>query len=200
MRIFCLLIVFLYQTALAATPTPSSSPSPIASASPAATITQSVSELSAQRAATERSKIYRTGAAYGRWLDQVAKDSGNAFLQRAVFDRVTWMRLLSCAVALALFAAIASWFVWIVRRRAGEIQSKRYQSWLAVSASALRKPVALFLLMCGGGFALMPIVTGIVGRPTRLFWAGALTAILYAGWIIAVLWLIFRAIRAVEKR
>src|SRR5438552_3410867 len=110
------------------------------------------------------------------------------------------MRLLSCAAALALLAVIASWFVWIVRRRAGEIQSKRYQSWLAVSASALRKPVALFLLMCGGGFALMPIVTGIVGRPTRLFWAGALTAILYAGWIIAVLWLIFRAIRAVEKR
>jgi len=46
----------------------------------------------------------------------------------------------------------------------------------------------------------MPIVTGIVGRPTRLFWAGALTGVLYAGWIIAVLWLIFRAIRAVEKR
>src|SRR5205823_2759243 len=56
------------------------------------------------------------------------------------------------------------------------------------------------LVVCGGGFALMPIVTGIVGRPTRLFWAGALTGVLYAGWIIAVLWLIFRAIRAVEKR
>src|SRR5438046_8792596 len=46
----------------------------------------------------------------------------------------------------------------------------------------------------------MPILTGIVGRPTRLFWAGALTGVLYAGWIIALLWLIFRAIRAVEKR
>jgi len=110
------------------------------------------------------------------------------------------MRLLSCAAAIALLAFIASWFVWIVRRRAGEIQSKRYQSWLAVSASAIRKPVALFLLMCGGGFALMPIVTGIVGRPTRVFWAGTLTAVLYAGWIISSLWLIFRAIRAVEKR
>jgi small-conductance mechanosensitive channel len=33
-----------------------------------------------------------------------------------------------------------------------------------------------------------------------VFWAGTLTAVLYAGWIIAVLWLIFRAIRAVEKR
>src|SRR6188474_1874961 len=28
----------------------------------------------------------------------------------------------------------------------------------------------------------------------------ALTAILYAGWIIALLWLVFRAIRAIEKR
>jgi small-conductance mechanosensitive channel len=180
--------------------TPSPSPSPIESESAPATIAQSVSELSAQRAMAERSKIYRSGATYSRWLDQVAKNSGNAFLQRTVFDRITWMRLLSCAAALALLAVIASWFVWIVRRRAGEIQSKRYQSWLAVSASAIRKPVALFLLMCGGGFALMPIVTGIVSRPTRVFWAGTLTAVLYAGWIISSLWLIFRAIRAVEKR
>jgi small-conductance mechanosensitive channel len=88
----------------------------------------------------------------------------------------------------------------MVRRRAGEIQSNRYQSWLALSASAIRKPFAFFLVVCGGGFSLMPIVTGIIGRPTRVFWAGTLTAILYAGWIIALLWLIFRAIRAMEKR
>src|SRR5438067_4826403 len=181
-------------------PTPSPSPSPVESASPAATLTQSVSELSAQRAAAERSKIYRTGVTYSRWLDGVAKNSGNAFLQRSVFDRVTWMRLLASAGALALLALLAGWFVWIVRRRAGEIQSSRPQSWLALSASAIRKPFAFVLVVCGGGFALMPIVTGIVGRPTRLFWAGALTGVLYAGWIIAVLWLIFRAIRAVEKR
>ena len=196
------LIVCVCVSAFAAEPssTPVPSPSPSPSESPVATIAQSVTELSAQRAAAERSKIYRSGATYSRWLDQVAKNSGNAFLQRPVFDRVTWMRLLSCAAALALLAVIASWFVWIVRRRAGEIQSKRYQSWLAVGASAIRKPVALFLLMCGGGFALMPIVTGIVGRPTRVFWASTLTAVLYAGWIISSLWLIFRAIRAVEKR
>src|SRR5882724_11763561 len=196
------LIVCVCVSAFAAEPssTPVPSPSPSASESPVATIAQSVSELSAQRAAAERSKIYRSGATYSRWLDQVAKNSGNAFLQRPVFDRVTWVRLLSCVGALALLAVIASWFVWIIRQRAGEIQSKRYQSWLAVSASAIRKPVALFLLMCGGGFALMPIVTGIVSRPTRVFWAGTLTAALYAAWIISSLWLIFRAIRAVEKR
>jgi small-conductance mechanosensitive channel len=200
MKLICALILLLCQTALAATLTPSPSASPTAAASPAATITQSVTELSAQRAAAERSKIYWTGAAYGRWLDQVAKDSGNAFLQRAVFDRVTWMRLLSCIVALALLSLLTGWFVWIVRRRAGEIESTRYQSWLALSAAAIRKPVALFLWVCGGAFALLPIAAGIVDRPTRIFWARALTAILYAGWIIALLWLVFRAIRAVEKR
>src|SRR5439155_22554870 len=200
--VICLLCLSSSWIAAAAepSPTPSPSPSPVESASPAATLTQSVSELSAQRAAAERSKIYRSGATYSRWLDQVAKDSGNAFLQRPVFDRVTWMRLLASAGALALLALLAGWFVWIVRRRAGEIQSSRPQSWLALSASAIRKPFAFVLVVCGGGFALMPIVTGIVGRPTRLFWAGALTGVLYAGWIIAVLWLIFRAIRAVEKR
>src|SRR6266480_3257020 len=200
MKVFCALIIFLCQSVLAAIPTPSPSPSPVASASPVATITQSVTELSAQRAAAERSQIYRTGATYGRWLDQVAKDSGNSFLQRAVFDRVTWMRLLSCVVALALLSLLTGWFVWIVRQHAGEIESTRYQSWLALSAAAIRKPVALFIWMCCGTFALLPIAAGIVSRPTRIFWARALTAILYAGWIIALLWLVFRAIRAVEKR
>jgi small-conductance mechanosensitive channel len=195
-RIFCVLVIFSCMSAISAEPTPL----PTASATPATTITQSVAELSAQRAATERSKIYRTGAAYGRWLDQVAKDSGNAFLQRAVFDRVTWMRLLSCAVTLALLALLTGWFVRIVRQRAGEIESTRYQSWLALSAAAIRKPVALFLWMCGGAFALLPIVAGINSRPTRIFWGRALTAILYAGWIIALLWLVFRAIRVLEKR
>ncbi|PYJ72395.1 MAG: mechanosensitive ion channel protein MscS [Verrucomicrobia bacterium] len=46
----------------------------------------------------------------------------------------------------------------------------------------------------------MPIATGIIGRPTGLFWVGALTAIFEAGWVIALPWLVFRAIRAVEKR
>jgi len=184
----------------AAEPSASPSPSRNESESPAATIAESVSELSAQRAAAERSKIYRAGADYSRWLDQIAKDSGSEFLQRPVFERVTWMRLLASAGSLALLSIFAGTFVWIVRRRAGEIQSNRYQSWLALSASAIRKPFAFFLVVCGGGFSLMPIVTGIIGRPTRVFWAGTLTAILYAGWIIALLWLIFRAIRAVEKR
>src|SRR6266853_3014275 len=199
-RVF--LIGFACVSAFAVEPSPgaSPSPSPAASESPAATIAQSVSELSAQRAAAERSKIYRAGADYGRWLDNLAKNSGSAFLQRPVFDRVTWMRLLASAGALTLLALLAGWFVWIVMRRAGEIQSSRPQSWLALSASAIRKPFALLLLACGGGFALMPIVTGIVSRLTRVFWAGTLTAVLYVGWIISSLWLIFRAIRAVEKR
>src|SRR4030095_15460771 len=114
MKISCLLIVFICQSALAALPTPSPSPSPRESVSPAATITQSVSELSAQRAATERSKIYRTGAAYGRWLDQVAKESRNTFLQQPAFDRVIWMRVLSCVVTLALLSLLSGWFVWMV--------------------------------------------------------------------------------------
>ncbi len=179
---------------------PSATPTVSPGESPAPTITQSVTELSAQRAAAERSKIYRGGAAYSRWLDQLAVDSGSAFLQRPVFERVSWMRLLGSVAGLALLAIVAGWFVWIVHRRAGEIQSTSYQSALALAASALRKPFAFFLGMCGGAFALMPITTGIIGRPTRIFWVGVLTAIFYAGWIIALLWLLFRATLAVEKR
>ena len=156
--------------------------------------------MSAQRAAIDRSRIYRAGRDYSEWLDQIAKDSGNAFLQRTVFERATWMRLLAAVAGLVLLSIVAGIFVWIVHRRAGEIQSNRYQSVLALSASAIRKPLAFFLAMCGGAFALMPIATAIIGRPTRIFWVGLLTAIFYAGWIIALLWLMFRAVLAIEKR
>jgi small-conductance mechanosensitive channel len=181
-----------------ASPVPS--PSPAASESPVATIAQSVTDISAQRAAAERSKIYRAGRDYSLWLDEITKDSGSAFLQRTVFERVTWMRLLASIGAIALLSILAGSFVWIVRRRAGEIQSHKHQSALQLAASALRKPLAFFIWMCGGAFALMPIATGIIGRPTRIFYVGLLTAILYAGWIIALLWLAFRAVLAVEKR
>src|SRR4030095_13728054 len=195
-RILFALIGFACVSAMGAEPSaaPSPSASPDASESPTATLTQSVSQL------LERSKVYRAGAAYSKWLDQIAKDSGNVFLQRPVFDRVTWIRLLASVGALALLSIFAGWFVWFVRRHAGEIQSHRYQSPLALAASSIPKPVALFLWMCGGAFSLMPIATGIIGRPTGLFWKGALTAIFEAGWIIALPWLVFRAIRAVEKR
>jgi small-conductance mechanosensitive channel len=199
-RVFAFLIAFACVSATAAEPSATPSPAPTAAESPAATIAQSVTDLSAQRAAAERSKIYRAGRDYSLWLDQIAKDSGSAFLQKNVFERVTWMRLLASVGAIALLSIFVWWFVWIVHRRAGEIQSGQQQSWLALTASALRKPLAFFLLMCGGGFALMPIATGIIGRPTRIFWVGTLTGILYAGWIIAVLWLAFRAVLAVEKQ
>lgn len=181
-----------------ADPTPS--PAPTATEAPAPAIAKSVTDLSAQRAAAERSKIYRAGRDYGLWLDDIAKESGSAFLQRKAFESVTWIRLLSAAAAFALLSIIAGGFVWIVHRRAGEIHSRKQQSVLQLTASAFRKPFAFFLWMCGGAFALMPVATGIIGRPTRIFYVSILTAILYAGWIIAVLWLIFRAISASEKR
>ncbi len=179
-----------------ATPRPSASP---ATSEETAAFTD-ISGLSAQRATMDRSKIYHAGRDYSLWLDQIAKDSGSAFLQRKVFENVTWVRLLASIGALVLLSILAGTFIWIVHRRAGEIKSRKYQSALQLAASALRKPFAFFLWMCGGSFALMPIATGIIGRPTRIFYVGLLTAILYAGWIIAVLWLLFRAVLAVEKR
>jgi small-conductance mechanosensitive channel len=188
--------------AFAAGPSPTPAPSPTITPeeSPAPTIAQSVTDLSAQRAAAERSKIYRGGRDYSLWLDQIGKDAGSTFLQRVVFERVNWMRLLASIGGVVLLAVVCGLFLWFVHRRAGEIKSRKYQSWLALSASAIRKPFALFLAMCGGAFALMPLATGIIGRPTRIFYVGLLTTIFYAGWIIAVLWLLFRAVLAIEKR
>ena len=161
---------------------------------------ETAERLSAQRAASERGKIYQAGLAYTHWLDGVAQRSGSEFLQRTVFDRVTWMRLLACVASLVSVAACAGIFLRVVRGRAGAIESNEQQSWLALAAAAVRKPLALLVWVIGGFLAFMPIVAGISSRPQQLFLANSLTAILYAGRVIAVLWLIFQAVRAIEKR
>jgi small-conductance mechanosensitive channel len=183
-----------------ATPSPSMTATPVESELLPTTVAESLSDISAQRATVERTKIYRAGANYSRWLDRIAKNSGYEFLQRRAFDHVTWMRLIASVGAFALLSILAAALVWIVGRHAGEIESNQHQSALALIMSAIRKPVALFLWMCGGALALMPIATGIVGRPTRIFLVDILTATYYAGRVLAVLWLVFRAIRAIEKR
>ena len=172
---------------------------PLARSAPSPT-PEPISGLSAQRAEAERGKIYWAGLAYSNWLDGLAEKSGSEFLQRPVFDRVTWMRLLACAASLALIAALTGWFLWFVRRRAGEIDSNQHQSWLALAAAAIRKPLALIVWVIGGFLASMPIVAGIASPTRRVELADGLTAILYAGRVIAILWLIFQTIRAIEKR
>ena len=161
---------------------------------------ESAEGLSAQRAAAERSKIYRAGLAYSSWLDRVAQQRGSEILQRPVFDRVSGLDLLACVASLIVIGAFNGWFLWFVRRRAGLIESNEPQSWFALAAAAIRKPLALIVWVIGGFLAFMPIVAGISSRPHRLFFANTLTALLYAGRVIAVLWLIFQVIRAVEKR
>ena len=175
---------------------------PLATAAPAASPTPGpvAASFSAERADTERSRIYRAGLTYSRWLDRLASKTGSDFLQRQVFDRVTWMRLLACGASLALLGLLTGWFLRLVRRRAGAIESSEQQSWLALGVAALRKPLVLIVWVIGGFLAFMPIVAGIDSRPHRLFFSSALTTILYAGLVIALLWLVFQAIRAVEKR
>ena len=159
-----------------------------------------VAELSAQRADVERAKIYRAGVSYTHWLDGLAASNGQSFLNRPVFDRVTWIRLSASAVALILVAAIVGFLLWIIQKRAGRIESSEHQSWLALTAAAVRKPLALLTCIFGGFFALMPVIVGISDQSLRLFLAQALSTIIYAGRIIVVLWLIFQFIRAMEKR
>ena len=144
--------------------------------------------------------MYRAGVAYSHWIDRIAKDSRNAFLQRKIFDRVTWMRLLVCGAGLMVLGFFTACFLWIVRTKAGTIKSNQHQSWLALTAAAIRKPLALFAWVVCGFLALIPIVEGIASGPTRRFLANSLTALLYAGYVIAILWLIFQATRAIEKR
>jgi small-conductance mechanosensitive channel len=176
-------------------------PSPTPVAASVATASRPTGEsLSAEHAAAQRTRMYRAGLSYSRWLDGLAARSGSEFLQRRVFERVTWISLLACAASLAMIGLFTGCLLWFVRRRAGVIESTEHQSWLALTAAAMRKPLALIVWIIGGFLAFMPIVAGLSSYRERYFFAKVLTAILYAGWVIAVFWLIFQAIRAVEKR
>lgn len=158
------------------------------------------SAAAAEHAASERSKMFEAGLAYSKWIDGLARNTGSQFWQRRVVDHVTWARLFACLVALVLLAGITGSLTVVVRRTAGAIESDEQQSWFALAASALRKPLALIIWVIGGFLAFMPLVAGISSHPRRIFFANILTAILYAGRVIAVLWLIFQVIRALEKR
>ncbi len=86
------LLVVLFPASLASP----CAPHAFAAASPSPTA-ENVTALSAQRADAERAKIDRAGVGYTKWLDRVAERSDQAFLDRVVFGRVSWMRLLSSA-------------------------------------------------------------------------------------------------------
>lgn len=144
--------------------------------------------------------MYQAGLGYSRWVDRLAVRSGSGFLQQPAFDRVTWMRVFACLGSLLILGLLNGGLLWFVRRRAGRIDSSEHQSWLALAAAAIRKPLALIIWVIGGFLAFMPIVAGLASAARRHFFADALTALLYAGRVIAVLWLIFQVIRAVEKR
>ncbi len=191
-RLFCLWLAVCLALAPALAVAQEPTPTPL----PA----ESVEGRSAQRAESERTKMYQAGRAYGEWLDGVAARSGSEFLQRRAVDHITWMRLLACGAALVLLGSLTGWFLWFVRRRAGMIESSEQQSWLALAAAAVRKPLALLVCVLGGFLAFMPIVARISSEPYRVFFVNTLTAFLYAGRVIAVLWLIFQMIRAIEKR
>lgn len=186
-----LLVAMLLAGSAFSAPAQEASPSPTR---------EKVTELSAEHAEVERERIYQAGVAYTRWLDGLAEKSGRDFLSEPVFDRVTKLRLLASGITLLVAGAFAGWILWIIRRRAGRIESAEHQSWLALSFAAVRKPLALLACLVGAFFALMPIVLGIEDRATRLFLAQALSTIIYGGRVVAILWLIFQGIRAVEKR
>jgi small-conductance mechanosensitive channel len=152
--------------------------------------------LSAQRVAAERSKIYQVGVNYSEWLDQVAKDSSSAFLQRRAFDRVTWMRLIASIAGLVLLSILASLFIWIVGREAGEIKSRNINPpwrWLLLRCA---NPSPFFSACAAARFRLCRLPPALsVGPPAFSTSACLLQSFLRAGSSRCSGWLSARFVR-----
>ncbi len=188
------LLVVLFAASLASP----CAPHAFAAASPSPTA-ENVTALSAERANVERAKIDRAGVAYTGWLDGVAER-----VDRRCCHAGLRSRDLDAPALVARHAAgvgnAGRLILWIIRKRAGRIESAEEQSWLALSFAAVRKPLALLACIVG---AFLPSCRWCWGcRIARrgMFLTQSLSTIIYGGRVIAVLWLIFQAIRAVEKR
>jgi small-conductance mechanosensitive channel len=108
---------------------------------------------------------------------------------------------LGAAVIVVILAALGSGLLLsLIRRRAGRLSSDESQGPLALVLSAVRKPAALAIWSYAmlGALHLAGQSSWLGDEPKR--WAAAFLPVANAGGVIAFFWLLFRLIRALEKR
>lgn len=141
--------------------------------------------------------MFDAGMNLSRAVEDWVESLGYAGLNGPAVSGLSWTRLLLSAV-LMLLVALVAWFVLhLILRRAGRINSAEKQSALALLLTAARKPVALFLWIYGGYFALVPLIATRTPRPDAMRPFGGVIA---AAGSLAFFWLLFRLITAMEKR
>lgn len=106
-------------------------------------------------------------------------------------------------VALGLIVGVAltsGILMTVIRRRAGRLSSDEKQGAFALFLTALRKPLALFLWIYGLYLALVVLASGEWMPKEYADWIRRSEPVVHAGGIISFFWLLFRLIRALQKR
>ena len=140
------------------------------------------------------SGIYREGLEFAQQADAWGAKFAHGWLNAQAVAGLSWTRLLTSAILLALVSILGGAVLRLIRVRAGKLDSAHHQDWAELILSAVRKPLALLIWVYGGYFALVPLLT----NPERF--ADMLDALAGAGGIIAIFWFFFRCITAGEKR
>jgi small-conductance mechanosensitive channel len=136
----------------------------------------------------------------GKTIDATAARSGQDWLQRPVIFGISAARLLASSLLLLVIAVFTVAVVRRIRVFAGRIEDEKEQTWPRMLLSAVRKPLALTIWICGLFFSsgiLLDAVKTNGGHPDFSRFFGGLT---YAGLTLASFWLIFRVIRGTERK
>jgi small-conductance mechanosensitive channel len=176
-----------------------SEPAPAAVEVPSAAVPH---EIARNQREAFKSEISATSRRLGSWIDATAEDSGRAWLVKRDPRGISAARYLASIILLALVALFALTMTRLIRHKAGEIRGDDIasKSWPKLVLTAARKPLSLALILYGTYFALNILLAAVTDTGTAARLPLLLSWITYIGVSIAVLWLAFRIIDAIQRK
>ncbi len=137
----------------------------------------------------------------GDSIDEIARSSGVEGFSSPWLLGISGARYLASLILLMLVCVFTISVVSLIRKNAGRIATgdMNKKSWPKILLTAARKPLALVIWIYGTYFALGILFDAMDPTVAIAFLGEKLTSLTYVGVIIALFWLAFRIIAAVQK-
>lgn len=208
------LLVFFFAGAVLPGPCAQSAPPGKKTAAPAKSPSQPSKEEaapagdSAQCDATvpiQTERLDQAGEMLGKKIDEVGKGASRkvgGWVNAKAFFGITWLKLIFCVGLLFLVAVIDRLVLRLisVRLRRTPTGEQREEGWLALSMTALSKPLSLFIRVYGIYWALSPLLGYFDSSATHNFIHRIAGKAADVGGTIAFFWFVYRYLQVVDLR
>ena len=149
-------------------------------------------------------KLDQAGEKLGNTIDAVGKDASlkvGGWIEAKAFGGVTWLRLIVCACLVLLVFAVERFVRYLIATRfILKATDETKTHWWNLFVVALLNPLSLFIRVYGTYWAISPILGTFDSSGGYCFvhqFAGKVADI---GGTIAVFWLIYRCVGAIDGR